>query len=48
MLKLSHFKPSSFKSIIDSSFNEDPRDIIMEAHEKFKNINYGLAKFMTK
>ncbi len=45
MLMLSNFEPKHFQQIIDTKFNDDPRDIIMEAHAKFEDMNYGIKPF---
>ena len=42
---LSDFVPVQFQQIIDAKFQNDPRDIIMEAHVKFPDMNYGINPF---
>jgi len=45
MLMLSDFEPHQFQHIINAKFNDDPRNIIMETHTKFDDVNCGINPF---
>ena len=45
LLQLSNFDAMKFKEIVDSNFTGDPRDVLMEANNKFAGINFGITKF---